>query len=113
MEDSADTLVAASAAKPLPVDSLNESADTASVAATADAATSATLLSANTARKGFIIENDSDQVLYIKYGTTASATDRTGAILPTGIWSEDKYTGRVDGIWAANSTGNARVTDLV
>src|SRR5829696_10318154 len=39
-----------------------------------DAATSTQLLALNTARLGVIIHNDSDSVLYVKYGTGASAT---------------------------------------
>lgn len=90
----------------------NLPATAASVSAVTDAATNQTLLSASTTRKGFRIQNDSDQVLYIKYGTTASTTDYTTYLLPGAVLFEDNYNGNVDGIWAANSSGSARVTSL-
>lgn len=74
-------------------------------------ASSQTFLSANASRKGFIVYNDSDATLYIKYGATASATSYTEKLYSNGSYSENGYTGRVDGIWAS-ATGAARVTEL-
>lgn len=87
-------------------------AATGTVTSVADAATSATLLSSSATRLGFRIFNDSTEKLYIKYGTTASATDFTVMILPQGYLEENFYYGRVDGIWAANASGSARITSL-
>ena len=80
----------------------------------ADAATSQTLLSANSGRKGAIVYNDSSEFLYLKYGGTASATSFTAKIAPSGYWEMPQpiYTGVIDGIWSADASGAARVTEL-
>jgi hypothetical protein len=62
-----------------------------------------------------VIYNDSLVVMYVKFGTTASATSFTyylaaGATLELPS-SPGLYTGRIDGI-LASSTGTARVTEL-
>lgn len=90
-------------------------AGTATLSNVSTSGTSATLLSANSARKGAVIYNDSLVVLYVKFGTTASATSFTyylaaGAHLELPV-SPSLYTGRIDGI-LASSTGTARVTEL-
>jgi hypothetical protein len=77
-----------------------------------DSASSATLLSANTSRKGFTIVNESTADLYVKYGTTASLTDYTVKLPPYSTMHEESYTGRVDGIWSSDAGGNARITEL-
>lgn len=72
---------------------------------------SAQLLAATT-RKGFCIWNDAAAVLYVKYGTTASATSVTVPIAAGGFYEDPwNYQGRVDGI-LASSTGTARITEL-
>lgn len=81
----------------------------------ADQATNVTLLAANTGRKGAIIWNNSTSILYIKYGATATATDCTYKIDPDAIWempSACVYTGKIDGIWSADASGSARMTEL-
>lgn len=75
-------------------------------------ASSVTLLSANTARVGFTIFNDSTAVVYVKLGTTASATDFAVRIAAGGYYEGPfGYTGRIDGIWAS-ATGTARIVEL-
>ena len=57
------------------------------------------------------VYNDSTQVLYLKFGATASSSSYT-VQLPAGAYYEfpqPVYSGNVDGIWAA-SNGNARLT---
>lgn len=84
----------------------------------AGSASSVTLLAANTARLGFVIVNDSTAILYIKFGTTASATSFTYE-LPgnaSGVYTLESaarfnYTGVITGIWAS-ATGTARVTEM-
>lgn len=76
-------------------------------------ASSGQLLASNTARLGATIYNDSTAALYVKFGTTASATDFI-VKLAAGAYYEvpqPVYTGRIDGIWAA-ANGNARITEL-
>jgi hypothetical protein len=90
-------------------------AATATLSNVATSTASATLLASNAARKGAVIYNDSLVVMYVKFGTTASATSFTyylaaGATLELPS-SPGLYTGRIDGI-LASSTGTARVTEL-
>lgn len=89
-------------------------AATAAVTSVNDQATSTTLLAANTSRKGAVIFNDSTSILYLKFGTTASATDFTMKLGPgeSGYLTQPVYTGRIDGIWSADASGAARVTEL-
>ena len=89
-----------------------ERAAAATVTSVPDAATSAQLLAANTARKGFRIYNDSTVVLYVKYGATATTADYSVKLDAGGFLSENDYTGRVDGIWASDAAGAAKVTEL-
>ena len=72
-----------------------------------------TLKAANTARAGLSIQNTSPDILYVKLGTTASSTDYTVKMV-SGAYYEVPYgyTGRIDGIWAATSSGAALVDEL-
>lgn len=77
-----------------------------------DAATNATLLSANTARKRVILQNDSTATAYVKYGATATSTDFTVS-LGTGDTLIDDYRGRIDCIWSSDTaSGGIQVTEL-
>jgi hypothetical protein len=89
------------------------SSSTSTVTSVADQATTVQLLAANTARVGASIQNDSTEILYVKLGTTASLTDYTVKMV-AGAYYEVPfgYTGRIDGIWANNSTGAALVDEL-
>lgn len=88
------------------------SSSTATVTSVASSASNVTLLSANAARLGVSIYNDSTQVLYIKLGTTASSTSFTVQLTSNGVYEVPfNYTGRIDGIWVS-ANGNARITEL-
>lgn len=88
-------------------------ANNATVTAVESSALNVTLLSANTGRRGFSIWNNSTQVLYVKFGATASSTDCTRKLIADEFWECDMdYNGRVDGIWAS-ANGYARVTEIV
>jgi hypothetical protein len=91
-----------------------EVVDEATLSNVSDAATSAPLVEANSSRKGLLVFNDSDQALYLKYGDNASSTSFTVKIAAGGYWEMPKpiYRGRIAGVWAANSSGAARVTEL-
>lgn len=88
----------------------------ATLANVSSSATTVTVLAANAARKSVIVMNDSTQILYLKFGATASATSftyklaggETLEIPGAGVI----YVGIIDGIWAS-ANGNARVTELV
>lgn len=92
---------------------VREQCGTGTLTQVSDTATSTTLLSANTARKGCSIQNDSSATLYIKTGTTASATDYTARLVQYAYWeSPYGFTGRIDGIWATDpNDGAARITE--
>ena len=78
-----------------------------------DSASSVTLLSANSARKGATIHNDSTAILYVKFGTTASTTSYTVKMVADAYYEVPfDYTGRIDGIWASDASGAARVTEI-
>lgn len=86
---------------------------TSAVTAVNDTATSTTLLSANADRKEVYITNDSSADLYVKFGTTASTTSYTLVLGEGETLVDDKYTGRIDGIWASDpGDGAARVTEV-
>lgn len=89
-----------------------EQCSVATVTSVASSATSVTLLAAS-ARRGATIYNDSTQVLYMKFGITASNTSYTVQLASGDYWEMPYpiYTGRIDGIWAS-ANGNARITEL-
>lgn len=80
----------------------------------ASSASSVSILASNANRKGMILFNDSTATLYLKFGTTASATSYTVQIASNGYFEMPNptvYTGALDGIWSS-ANGNARVTEL-
>lgn len=84
---------------------------TATLANVASSGSSVTVFAAEATVNARTVYNDSTQVLYLKFGTTASATSYT-VQLAAGAYYEfpqPVYAGRVDGIWAS-ANGNARVT---
>jgi hypothetical protein len=77
-------------------------------------AASVTILAANTARKGATVTNTDANILYLDLsGGTASTTSHTVAV-PTGSYYEAPfgYTGLITGIWAADGSGAALVTEF-
>lgn len=88
-------------------------ATTATVTAVPDNAASVTLVAANSSRIGASVTNDSSAKLYVKTGTTATATDYTVPLVSGAYWEAPYgYTGRIDGIWASDpNDGAARVTE--
>jgi hypothetical protein len=83
----------------------------ATLANVASSGSSVTLFAAGSNANGRAIFNDSTAVLYLKFGTTASATSYT-VQLAAGAYYEfpqPVFAGRVDGIWAS-ANGFARTT---
>lgn len=75
-------------------------------------ATSVTLLISNSIRLGATVYNDSDALLYVKLGATASTSDYTVKLFPLGYYEIPYgYTGRIDGIWSI-AHGHARIDEL-
>ena len=62
---------------------------------------------------GIIIFNDSSQTLYVKFGTTASATSYTYKVRSQStleiLYGTIAFTGRIDGIWSS-ANGFAMIT---
>jgi hypothetical protein len=78
-----------------------------------DTNVSTTLLAANAGRLGASIHNDSTEILYVKFGITASATSFTVKMVADAHYEVPfGYTGRIDGIWAVDGAGAARITEL-
>lgn len=77
-----------------------------------DSASSQTLVSANPLRRELIIQNDSSSTLYVKFGgSAATSTDYTVKLYTDDIVTTG-FQGNVYGIWSADSSGAARVTEL-
>lgn len=98
---------------PFPVEGVHSS--TATRTGVGDAATTTTLLAANTARKGVMIFNDSTAVLYVAFGTAAAtSSDYSFQLAAGGVYTEVPcaYDGIIKGIWASDAGGNARVTEF-
>lgn len=81
--------------------------------ALASSATSANLALQNDHRRGMTVYNTDANAMYLKYGTTASATSFTVMIPSNGYWEmpQPPHTGRIDAIWAADGSGSAMVTE--
>lgn len=88
--------------------------DTATVTQVASSASSVTLQAANTNRLALYVYNDSTQILYLKYGATASTSSYTVQIPSQGFYEVPGrvFTGLIAGIWAG-ANGNAYVTEVI
>ena len=88
-------------------------AATSAVTSVNDTASSTTLLASNANRLGATIHNDSTVALYLKLGATASLTSFTVKMAADSYYEVPfGYTGIIDGIWASNASGAARITEL-
>lgn len=96
----------------------SDGATTGTITSVNDAASSTTILAANTSRKGATVYNDSTVVLYLALSdTTASATVHTVQIAAGGYYELPAteggvYTGKIVGIWASDASGAARITEF-
>lgn len=79
-----------------------------------DTASSTTLLAANVNRRLAVIVNDSTSVLYVLYGSgTASATNFSYRLEQNDtLVIDDGWFGQINGIWSADASGAARITEL-
>lgn len=79
----------------------------------ASSATNVTLLSSNASAKSRSVFNESTQVMYLKYGSTASVTSYTVQIGANTYFEfpQPTYTGQVDALWAS-ANGSARITEV-
>ncbi|MEH2224387.1 hypothetical protein [Nostoc sp.] len=78
----------------------------------ASSISSATILAANSNRKGMTLWNDSTATLYLEFGATATTSAFVAKIYPSGYYELPfHYTGVISGIWSA-ANGNALVREL-
>ena len=86
----------------------------ATVTQVASSATNVTLASESKGRQGVVIFNASSQVLYVKFGTTATTTSYTVQVAAGGYYEVPPWyiNGRIDGLWAS-ANGYAYVTEVV
>lgn len=89
-------------------------AATATLTSLASSASSAQLLASTAGRRGLILTNTDANGVYVKFGTTASATSFTVLIPAGGYWEmpQPVYTGRIDAIWIADGSGSLFSTEL-
>lgn len=88
---------------------------TATITSVADSDSAQTLLAANVDRKACVIFNDSAEILYVALGATATTSAFTYRVTPNAtleLYGEKNFTGIISGIWAANGSGSARITEL-
>lgn len=89
-----------------------QKAPTATLTNVNSSATNVTLLVVNTARIGAQFYNDSTQILYMKFGTTATSTSFTVPLAAATYYElPGGYTGNIDGIWVS-ANGAVRITEL-
>ena len=88
-------------------------AGTSAVTNVAAAVADTSLLASNANRLSAVVTNDSTSVLYLKYGTGASATSYSYKLAAGAIWEmpAQRYTGAINGFWVA-ANGAARVTEI-
>jgi hypothetical protein len=82
--------------------------------AVASGVVSATILASNAARKGATITNTDANALYLDLsGGTASSTNFSVQIASNAYYEVPfGYTGKITGIWAADGSGSALVTEF-
>lgn len=104
--------IAATNAGTFPVQNTETRPSSATVTSVASSASSVNLLASNANRRKAMFFNDSTQIAYIKFGTTASTTSYTVKVLAGGYYEVPTpvYTGAIDCIWAA-ANGNMRITE--
>jgi hypothetical protein len=98
----------------LSVEVSKQFSSTSTITRVASSATSVTLLSLNSSRLGAVLFNESTQVCYVKFGTTASSTSYTIQVSSNSVLILDQspiYQGRIDAIWAS-ANGAMQITEL-
>lgn len=93
---------------------------TGTVTSVNDAAADTTILAANGQRKGATVYNDSTSILYLLVAAgTASTTNFSIKMGPGDIYELPRwagngcYTGIIKGIWSADASGAALITEYV
>jgi hypothetical protein len=88
------------------------SSSTASLTSVASSATSVSILSSNSIRKGLILWNDSTATAYVAFAASSSTSAFTIKMGPGAYWEmATLYTGAISAIWDV-ANGSMRVTEL-
>lgn len=104
------SVVIASDQSPIPVTASLSS--TAVITSVANSLTTGVLLASNTARRGFIIFNDSLAIVFVAFAATASTTAFSVKLQPGSEYEPGiDYTGVISGISSA-AVGSCRVTEF-
>lgn len=83
-----------------------------SITSVGDETSSTELLAANAARKAARIVNDSSAILYVACGEAASASNYTAKLSQDQGVTIEGYTGAINGLWASDAGGNARISEF-
>lgn len=103
-------VVLASDQSPIPV--TNSLSSTAALSSVSNAITSTVLLASNTARRGFIVYNDSLAIVFVAFAATASTTAFSVKLQPGSEYEPGiDYTGTISSI-ASAAIGAMRVTEF-
>lgn len=109
---SANSLAVVISSDQSPISVTNTLSSTGTITSVANAITSTTLLSANTARRGFIVFNDSLTIVFLAFSATASATAFSVKMQPGSEYEPGiDYTGVISSI-ASAAQGNMRITEF-
>lgn len=86
----------------------------ASLTQVARSATSVSVLAANSSRKGFMLQNDSNAKCYVAFAATASTSAYSVVLHANSLYECPAwvYTGQIAAIWASGGAGNLIVTEL-
>ena len=104
------TATKVSSADPLPV-AFSESAASATETTVSASASSVQLLAANANRKSVLIRNDSEAIMYISHGGTAT-TSSPVMLQPQSIWEMGtRYVGALNAIWES-AVGSAQILEF-
>lgn len=90
------------------------SAATATVTSVSASATSITILASNASRKGAMLFNDSNQTLYLLFGSGVASASNYSVRIPSNSYFDldmPVYTGQLNGLWNS-ANGSVKVTEL-
>ena len=88
------------------------SSSTTAVTSVPASATAVTILSANSARLGMALHNDSNKTMYLKHGVGATTSSFTIKISKGAHYEVPfRYTGVMEALWDAGVSGSAKVTE--
>lgn len=91
-------------------------AATSTISQIAPSTTSQSVLAANSARLGVILQNNSSQPVRIAYAASASGTQFTLLMAPNGsvyAMPQPVFVGQISAVWDSSASGALQVTELL